>query len=69
MKDILTHDNLTEAACAKYFDHFEVPQAWRRSEDPLNVCYGCTHQPQVDGDPASPPLCREESRERLLLLC
>jgi hypothetical protein len=69
MKDILTHDNLTEASGAKYFDHFEVAQARCRPEYPLNVCYGGGHQPEVDGYAAPPPGCREERREGLLLLC
>jgi hypothetical protein len=69
MKAVLTHDNLTEAASSQYLDHFEVPQAGCRSKHPLNVSYWRTNQPQVDGDPASPPWCREEGRERLLLLC
>ena len=69
MKTVLTHDDLTEAARSQHLDHFEVPQAWRHSEDPLNVGYWRTHQPKVDGNPASPPWCREKGRERLLLLC
>jgi hypothetical protein len=69
MKDILTHDNLTEASSAKYFDHFEVAQARCRPEDPLNVCNGGGHEPEVDGYAAPPPGCREERREGLLLLC
>jgi hypothetical protein len=69
MKTVVTHDNLTEAARPQYLDHFEVPQAWCRSEHPLKVSYRGTHEPQVDGYPASPPWCREEGCERLLLLC